>query len=342
MKVLVTGGCGFLGSHVCELFRQKGWDVIAYDSLTKFEYSRTGYKTNEVRDYNFNFLTSIGVPTVIADIRDFKLLAKVVNHIDLIIHTAAQPAMTVAIEDPVLDFDVNVKGTLNVLEVARANKIPVASCSTIHVYGNEVNEHLTEEFLRLTHPRKAISEECTIMHGILSPLHASKRALELYTQAYIDTYNLPAAAFRLTGIYGPRQFGGEDHGWVANFAIRTILGLPIKIFGTDKQVRDILYVKDAAKAFLNWYEAGCPPGTYNVGGGPKTATSIRELLDLLEELTGKRSAEELLPKRLGDLWWFVSDYSRASNTFDWRPETLPKEGLEQLVKWIEENKELFT
>jgi len=317
------------------------WEVIAYDNMSKHELARTGYNVEAMRDYNLNYLESISVPTIIADLRDFKTLSKVTSPCDYIIHTAAQPAMTIAIEDPVLDFDINVKGTLNVLEAARANRIPVVNCSTIHVYGNEFNELLTEEPTRLVYPKTAISEECTVMRGILSPLHASKRAVELYTQVYSDTYNLPAAAFRLTGIYGPRQFGGEDHGWVANFAVRTILSLPIKIFGTDKQVRDILYVEDAARAFLDWYETGCPSGIYNVGGGPKTVISTGELLNMLEELTGKRSYVELLDKRLGDLHWFVSDYSRATEVFGWKPKTLPREGVEELVEWIEQNKELF-
>jgi len=344
MKVLVTGGCGFLGSHVCELFKDKGWEVVAYDNLTKFEYNRAGFK-DEVRDYSLGFLESIGVLTTIADIRDVKTLTKVANHSDYIVHCAAQPAMTVAIEDPVLDFDINVKGTLNVLEVARANRTPIALCSTIHVYGNGLNNQLgkdlpgdTRFYRNTTHN---VREDEPLLGGTLSPLHASKRALELYTQAYIDSYDLPAAAFRLTGIYGSRQFGGEDHGWIANFTIKTILDLPVKIFGTDKQVRDILYVKDAAQAFLDWYETDCPSGIYNIGGGPKTATSIKELLSLLEELAGKRSTAELHPKRLGDLWWFISDYSKATKAFGWRPKVLPKEGLTELVDWIEANKEMF-
>ncbi len=340
MKVLVTGGCGFLGSHVCELFKQKGWEVVAYDNMTKFEYNRAGFKY-EVRAYNFNFLESIRVPTIIADIRDLKTLSRAANYSDYIIHCAAQPAMTIAIEDPVLDFDVNVKGTLNVLEVARANKIPVALCSTIHVYGNKLNKSLTEQSTRFSHPNTVINEDYPIMRGTLSPLHTSKRALELYTQTYIDTYDLSAKAFRLTGIYGPRQFGGEDHGWVANFTIKTILDLPIKIFGTDKQVRDILYVKDAASAFLEWYEYGGPSGIYNIGGGPETSTSIKELLHLLERLTGRCSKVELLDKRLGDLHWFVSDYSKATQAFGWEPEMLPEEGVKELVDWVETDKELF-
>lgn len=341
MKILVTGGCGFLGSHVCELFRKEGWEVISLDNLTKFEYSRTGYNTETIRNYNLKFLEDIGVPTIIDDIRNFKMLGKVASKCDFIVHCAAQPAMTIALEDPQLDEDINVKGTLCVLEVAKRVGIPVVNCSTIHIYGNGINECLEEKEDRFEHQPISISEDDKILTGKLTPLHASKRTTELYVQAYIDSYDLRAANFRLTGIYGPRQFGGEDHGWVANFAIRTIFGLPVKIFGTDKQVRDILYVKDAARAFHDWYEAGCPSGTYNIGGGPYTSTSIRELLRLLKQITGKESFIEWMPERRGDLWWFISNYDKATKAFGWKPTVYPLEGLWQLVRWISENKELF-
>lgn len=332
-----------MGSHVCELFKEKGWDVIAYDNLTKFEYSRAFKNAEAIRDYNLRFLESIGVPTLIADILDLKMLKKATNGCNLIAHCAAQPAMTIAIQDPLLDFDVNVRGTLNVLEACREKNVPMVNCSTIHMYGNWLNIHLKEDEARFMSDRftEGVSEDTAILGGTVSPLHASKRAAELYVQTYIDTYNLPAANFRLTGIYGPRQFGGEDHGWVANFTIRTLLGQPIKIFGTDKQVRDILYVKDAAQAFYNWFQQGCPPGTYNIGGGRETSISIKELLDLLQKLTGKRSSTELLPKRHGDLWWFISDYSKAKETFGWHPETPPGMGIRKLVDWIEKERSLF-
>ena len=341
-KILVTGGSGFLGSHVCELFKEKGWDVVAYDNLTKFEYSRAFKNVEAVRDYNLHFLESIDVPTIIDDIENVKMLRKAMKGCDLVAHCAAQPAMTIAIEDPVLDFQTNVLGTLGVLELCREKNIPIVNCSTIHMYGNEgINAELDETPTRFVHIDGAIGEEHPLLLGAVSPLHASKRAAELYVQAYINTYGLKAANFRLTGIYGPRQFGGEDHGWVANFTIRTLLEQPIKVFGVDKQVRDILYVKDAANAFYMWFEAGCPSGTYNIGGGPKCAISIQELLDMLEVQTGMRSKVELLPKRHGDLWWFISDYTKAKEAFGWSPQVRPAIGIDSLIQWIEEERSVF-
>ena len=192
-------------------------------------------------------MKSIGVEIVESDICELDALSDAIKGCDFVAHCAAQPAMTIAIENPRLDFEVNVLGTINVLDACRRFDIPVVNCSTIHVYGNEgINHALVEEETRLVLPSFPINENNPLLDGLISPLHASKRTAELYVQSYIDTYGLKAANFRLTGIYGPRQFGGEDHGWVANFIIKTILGRPIKIFGTDKQVRDILYVKDAA------------------------------------------------------------------------------------------------
>lgn len=342
MKVVVTGGCGFLGSHVCELFASRGWDVLAFDNLTKFEYNRAGFN-DAIRSYNQNFLKSIGIPLVVADIRDEDAVEKAcADNTDYIINCAAQPAMTIAIEDPKLDFDVNVRGTLNLINAAFVRNIPIANCSTIHVYGNGINMSLIENPTRFIHDTvEEIDEHAQLLTGKLSPLHASKRTIEIYSQAYADTYNLKAACFRLTGIYGPRQFGGEDHGWVANFAIRTLLNRPIKIFGTDLQVRDILYVKDAAQAFLDWYDNCCPAGTYNVGGGQSTAISIQELLGYLTSITGKTSPVELLQARHGDLWWFVTDAQKARLNFDWQPEVLPTEGVQALVNWIQQEKHLF-
>lgn len=346
MKVLVTGGCGFLGSHICEHYIKKNWQVIAYDNLTKFEYSRVPYFDVEtVRDYNLKLLEEMGVTTVVDDIRNKKMLMKVAKNCDYIIHTAAQPAMTIALEDPQLDFDVNVQGTLNVLEAAKQNKVPMVNCSTIHVYGNGLNKQLATPLEEDTRFEKlgliTINEDEPILTGTLTPLHASKRAAEIYVQTYIDTYKLRAANFRLTGMYGPRQLGGEDHGWVANFAIRTILDLPIKIFGTDKQVRDILYVTDAVKAFDTWHRAGCPPGTYNIGGGEATITSIRDCLSILTRITGKVQDMKMKPARQGDLYYFVCDVRKAKQEFGWEPKVLPLGGLENLVSWIEENLKLF-
>lgn len=340
MKVLVTGGCGFLGLHTCQYFREKGNEVISFDNMTKYELGRTGYATEEARNYNWNLLKGLGVNLIKGDVRNYEQLLEVAKGCDFIIHTAAQPAMTISWEDPELDFSTNVRGTFNVLKVAREYKIPIVSCATIHIYGNKINERLKEGEARYLLEPPEINEDYPIMEGVLTPLHVSKRAAELYLQTFIDTYQLTAASFRLTGIYGPNQFGGEDHGWVANFAIRAVLGQPINIYGTGKQIRDILYVKDAVLAFEAFYKSR-KPGIYNVGGSSKTAISLIECIELLKEVTRKEIKVNFGPDRLGDLRYFICDTQKAKRDLNWQAETLPKEGITNLVNWINENINLF-
>lgn len=340
MKVIVTGGCGFLGTHVCEYYNKRGDDVIAYDSLTKCELKRTGYATDEARDDNKNYLKHIGVKVVKADVRDMEVLMKNCRGADYIIHTAAQPAMTISWEDPQLDFSTNVIGTFNVLEVARQLKIPVASCATVHVYGNKINESLKEAKTRYVRNPVSIDEKYPTLEGKISPLHASKGAGDIYVRTYIDTYGLEAASFRLTGIYGPRQFGGEDHGWVANFAIRAVLGWPLNIYGTGKQVRDILYATDVCEAFQAFYEQR-KPGIYNIGGGEKNIISLIECIKLIGEILGKKPKVNFCESRFGDLQYFVCDITKARNALRWEPRVRPKEGVTHLINWIKSNKKLF-
>jgi CDP-paratose 2-epimerase len=348
MKVLVTGAAGFLGSHVCELFAMKGWQVVGYDSLTKYELARTGYNAQKAREHNVNFLKSIGADVILGDvvgeIRNYSALFFAARGCDYIINCAAQPAMTIALEDPMYDADVNIMGTLNILQVARKLNVPVALCSTIHVYGNEMNEFMnpTGRFYWWgANNQGEIDEENELLTGQTTPLHVSKYADELYARAFTESYGLKVFTARLTGIYGERQFGGEDHGWVANFAIKTLLNQPITVFGTDKQVRDILYVKDAAQAFYDWFENGQVSGVYNIGGGVPCITSIKMYLDMLHEITGKNQAVTLAPARKGDLWYFCCDTTKALKFFGWKPTVLPKDGLVRLVDWVKENEEIF-
>jgi CDP-paratose 2-epimerase len=340
MRVLITGGCGFLGSHVCQYYREKGDEVIAFDNMTKRELARTGYVTEGARNYNWDLLKNLGVDLVRGDIRDFNQLLETAKGCDYIIHTAAQPAMTISWEDPDLDFTTNVLGTFNVLKTAREYKIPVASCATIHIYGTKINDELKERKTRYERDPAEIDENYPIMRGVLTPLHASKSSAEIYVQTFIDTYKLEAASFRLTGIYGPNQFGGEDHGWVANFSIRALLGQPINIFNTGKQVRDIIYAKDVARAFDAFYLAR-KPGIYNIGGGPKAAISLIECVDLLREITGKDIKVNFVGERLGDLYYFICDIDKAKKELNWQPEIMPEEGITNLVNWIKENINLF-
>jgi len=342
MKVLVTGGCGFLGSNVCLFYKQKGADVIAYDNLTKHEFNKNPYMNEKARSFNKELLEKNGITVAVKDIRDKDTLLEYTNDCNYICHTAAQPAMTISWEDPEIDFSVNSYGTFNVLECARIHDIPVAICSSIHTYGpDRINSQLTESETRYIREPISISEDEPILQGVVTPLHASKRSNEIYTQAYIDTYKLKAACFRLTGIYGENQFGGEDHGWVANFSIRAVIDLPITIFGTGKQLRDILYATDAVAAFDHFYNNPVS-GVYTLGGGPNNMISLIESIEMIEEITKKNINIVYKEERFGDLKYFVADFSKFNNATGWEPKVGPPEGINNLLKWVKNNEHLFS
>lgn len=340
MKILITGGCGFLGTHTCQYFKKKGWDVVSFDNMTKYELARTGYAAEEARNYNWNLLKDLGVDLIKGDVRDYEQLLEAGKDCDFIAHTAAQSAMTISWEDPDLDFTTNVLGTFNVLKVAREYKIPVVSCATVHIYGPGINEGLKEGETRYLREPAEIDENQSTLTGNLTPLHASKRSAEIYLQTFIDTYKITAGSFRLTGIYGPNQFGGEDHGWVANFAIRAVLGKEINVYGSGKQVRDIIYARDVAAAFDAFYQ-NRKSGIYNVGGGSKTAISLIECVKLLEEILGKKIKVNFRRERPGDLRYFICDTAKAKRELNWEAKILPKEGIINLVNWIKSNISLF-
>jgi len=295
----------------------------------------------ESRNHNKNLLENKGVQVVVEDIRDKEALFKHCEGVSYICHAAAQPTMTMSWENPELDFSTNTRGTFNVLEAARKFKVPVVTCSTVHTYGpDKINSELREKETRYTKDPVEISEGEPLLQGVITPLHASKRSNEIYTQCYIDTFKLKAACFRLTGIYGPNQFGGEDHGWVANFAIRNVLKMPLTIFGTGKQLRDILYATDVAKAFEAFYNNPVP-GMYIIGGGKENMISLIECIKLIDEITGEKSNIKFEEERFGDLKYFVGDCSKFHRATDWKPEILPKEGIKKLIDWINKNRNLF-
>lgn len=341
MRILVTGGCGFAGSHTCEYFRNKGATVTSFDNLTTYELRRTGYAVMSAREHNKALLRSFGVTMATGDIRDLDKLSFYAKQADFIIHTAAQPAVTISLEDPVLDFTTNVIGTFNVLECARKYAVPTVSCATIHVYGNSINDRLVEQNSRYRHVPGTISEAYPLGGGTLTPLHASKISGDMLVKAYADSFNLPVASFRLTGLYGTRQFGGEDHGWVANFVIRALTGKPITVYGTGKQVRDILYVDDLVKAFERFYRYQ-KPGVYNIGGGPSARISLLETLELIQRLSKKRLSVSFKPGRKGDLRYFVCNKAKAEKMLHWQPRVLPRVGITRMLSWTKKNIHLFT
>lgn len=338
MRVLITGVAGFLGTHVAEYFKNKGWEVIGIDNLTNYELKRAKFNVKKSREHNLEFLESIGVEFIKEDIRTVYINR--FQDVDFIIHCAAQPAMTVAIENPKYDADNNIMGVVNMLEIARKLNIPFVNCSSIHVYGNNLNNELIEEKTRFKCEPPTIDENKKILDGDLTPLHVSKRTTELYTQTYAETYGIRAASFRLTGMYGPRQFGGMDHGWVANFAIRTLKGREITIYDTAKQVRDILYAEDAARAFLMWYENGSSE-IFNIGGGIEASISLRECIDIIAQQSNKEPIIKMDKKRFGDLYYFVCDYQKAKKDFGWGPTIFPVDGIKKLIGWIKQNEAIL-
>jgi len=336
MKLLVTGAAGFLGTHVCSLFRDMGWDVLGIDSLTDFELKRAKFDIEKSREHNLNFLHKIGVTFWKKDCRNITAgqILDDYGRLDFIIHCAAQPAMTVALEDPKYDADNNILSIISMLQIARKLKCPIVNCSSIHVYGNAGNENLVEGDTRFISD-KEFDENTPILTGELTPLHVSKYATELYVKSFSQMYGVRAANFRFTGMYGERQFGGMDHGWVANFVIRAKTNKPVTVFGTSRQVRDILYAEDAARAFYAWFSRDGSNDTFNIGGGLKNSISLKECLDYLKK------EYTIAPKRQGDLWYFVCDYKKAKADFGWEPIVSNEYGLKKLCDWVEANKNIL-
>ena len=344
-RVLVTGGAGFVGSHAVAYYDDNGSDVTALDNLSRVETLETADESRNTAAYNWEYLKENhpDVELVRADIRDEERLESVVEGHDAVVHTAGQVAVTASITDPRTDFEVNAEGTFNVLEAARkAESDPaVVLASTNKVYGNNVNDvPVREEESRYWYDdpdfEDGIPESLSIDGCEHTPYGTSKLAADLYAQDYAERNEVRAAAFRMSCIYGPRQFGNEDQGWVAHFAISTLRDEPLTIFGDGKQVRDVLYVEDlirAYDAFLS--DPDGKPAVYNVGGGPENTTSLLEFLDLLEAKTGARSDVSFDEWREGDQKVYVSDIGRAAEHLDWEPQVDFETGIERFVDWHE-------
>jgi len=345
-NVLVTGGAGFVGSHAAEYYAKKGSDVTVLDNLSRVDTLETADESRATGAYNWEYLQSElpSITLIEEDIRNEERLEEIVEGHDAIVHTAGQVAVTSSLEDPRNDFEVNAEGTFNILEAARkADSDPaVAFASTNKVYGNNVNEiPIREENDRYWYDdpsfESGVPESLSIDDCEHTPYGVSKLTGDLYVQDYARRGVVDAAAFRMSCIYGPRQFGNEDQGWVAHFILSTLRDEPLTIFGDGKQVRDVLYVKDlirAYDAFLSDPED--KPSVFNMGGGPENTTSLVELLDQIETETGKRTTISYDEWREGDQKVYVSDISRASEELAWQPEVSFDAGVRKFLDWAEE------
>jgi CDP-paratose 2-epimerase len=346
MKILITGGAGFIGSHLAEFYAHKGDDVIVFDNLSRAEL--LGYGTANAM-YNWNYLKGYdNIELIKGDVRDAERINHAARDADVIVHAAAQTAVTTSLENPRTDFEINVVGTLNVLEAARLgeNNPCVIYCSTNKVYGDNVNKIPVREKEKRyefadDNYKKGIPEEFSTDLCEHTPYGVSKYAGDLYIQDYGHLYGLKTGVFRMSCIYGTRQFGVEDQGWVAWFTIATISGKPLTIYGDGKQVRDVLYVSDLISAYDRFITSNLKHAVFNLGGGYENTLSLLELLDLLEELTGKRMEISYADWRPSDQKVYISDISKVKETLKWKPEVNPREGIKKLVEWVRENERLF-
>lgn len=345
MNVLVTGGAGFIGSHVAEYYMKRGEHVVVFDNLKRNEILGRKIASSEE---NWNYLKSSGkIRLVSGDIRNYEDLKEAARNCEVIVHTAAQVAVTSSVLDPRTDFEINAIGTFNVEEVARLNDSVLIYSSTNKVYGDNVNKIGVEErekyyaYSDMTYS-KGIPEEFPIDITHHSPYGSSKLAADIYVQDYHYTYGLRTAVFRQSCIYGERQYGVEDQGWVAWFVIALMTGRHITVYGDGKQVRDVLYVGDLVESYDAFLNSKLNHGVFNLGGGPDNTLSLLQLLDLLERFTGLKPSLSFDDWRPADQRVYISDISKAQKLLNWAPRINPEEGVKKVVDWVSGNKERFT
>ncbi len=339
-RLLITGGAGFIGVNSARYFLKKGWSVTILDNL-----SRKGSDVNADR-FKKEF-PAIGI--IKADVtRDRDALAKAVGAHDAVLHLAAQVAVTTSITDPKNDLEQNILGTFNVLEAIRtsANKPSIIYTSTNKVYGA-----LEAYPVREAEKRYEFIDEAYRTYGIPesqqldfhSPYGCSKGAADQYVVDYGRIYGLRTLALRQSCIYGLNQFGVEDQGWLAWFTIAAMQGKPITIYGTGKQVRDILFADDLARLYELCFAKidTVNARAFNVGGGPSNTISLIELLERIKNEFGYAPKLSYADPRAGDQPVFVADIRAIEKEYGWKPEVSAEEGIPRMHQWFVENKELI-
>jgi CDP-paratose 2-epimerase len=330
--ILITGGAGFVGSNLAHRLLSAGHKVRLLDNL-----SRAGVERNlRWLIETHGDLVDIEVP----DLRNLSIIRHAVRDASQVFHFAAQVAVTSSLDDPIEDFEINARGTLNVLEAIRAaqNPPPLVFTSTNKVYGNLADLEFIKEGTRYAPKDLSIRERGIGENRPLdfhSPYGCSKGAADQYVVDYARTYRIPALVFRMSCIYGPHQYGNEDQGWVAHFVIRSMAGKPITIYGDGMQVRDILFVEDLVDAFLlaQQHMNRLAGNAFNIGGGAANSISLLELLDLLAELHGGERSVRFEDWRAADQRYYVADTSKFSGLTGWQPRVGVHEGVRRLYEW---------
>ncbi len=338
-SVLVFGGAGFIGSNLVQrLLETTDAKIHIFDNL-----SRCGVR------HNLDSLQKMAAHSgrlqiTVGDVRDAAMVERAVRFATEIYHFAAQVAVTTSVADPRLDFEINVGGTLNILEAARkTGRRPfMLFTSTNKVYGDLSAHALVRKATRYKYADiPGISELQPL--DFHSPYGCSKGAADQYVRDYSRMYGIPTVVFRMSCIAGPRQFGNEDQGWVAHFLYSALRGAPIVIYGDGRQVRDVLCVDDLLRAMeaVREHTSVTAGQIYNVGGGPNNTVSLLELVEKIEAITGSRLEYEQDEPRPGDQLVYVTDFSKLHRDAAWQPEYSVSQTLQRIYEWWKRNRELF-
>jgi len=333
LPILVIGGAGFIGSNLAHSLLADGHRVTVFDNLSRpgVERNLDWLRRNAGDQLHF----------IRGDIRDAAAISTAVRDVAAVYHLAAQTAVTTSLHDPQDDFSVNAQGTLNVLEAVRrtGRRVPVIFSSTNKVYGSLGDVAIAEDDGRYL-PADAQLRAHGIGEGrpldFCTPYGCSKGVADQYVLDYAASFALPTAVLRMSCIYGPRQFGTEDQGWVAHFLIAALKGQPLTIYGDGKQVRDILFVDDAVAAYRAVL-ANIDTITgraFNLGGGPGNDVSVNQVLAEIERLTGRGLDIARGPWRQGDQYYFVADTRRLQTELGWQPRTDWRSGIARLMDWL--------
>lgn len=335
MRVIITGGAGFIGSNAAARYLERGDEVVIVDNL-----ARAGTREN------LRWLKERGTPKFYAaDLREAEAINGIFRNFrdaSLILHLGGQVAVTSSVADPRSDFEVNALGTLNVLEAMRRNRMQAVLiyASTNKVYGGLKQVEVVESPTRYKYAAMphGVSEQMQI--DFHSPYGCSKGAADQYVVDYHRVYGLNTVVFRQSCIYGARQFGIEDQGWVAWFLIAAALGRPITIYGDGKQVRDVLCVEDLLEAFdaARVNITAARGRVYNIGGGPANAISLLDLIDHVGKIRGEKLGYVNREWRPGDQRIYVSDIRRARSELKWKPRVPWRTGVETLNAWVAANR----
>ncbi len=336
---LVTGGAGFIGCNYAHRLLSRGEQVTVYDNLSR---RGSGANVSWLREQH----GAESFRMVVGDVRDYDTLAQAAQGTDVVVHLAGQTAVTTSVKDPRSDFEDNALGTFNALEAARhADTNPVfIYASTNKVYGGMEDVVVIEQETRYAYRDFPLGIPETQPLDFHSPYGCSKGAGDQYVRDYARIYGLPTVVFRQSCIYGPRQMGVEDQGWVAWFIIAAVTGQPITIYGNGKQVRDVLFIDD----LLGAYDAAIARidvsagQVYNVGGGPAHTMSVwAEFAPILERLTGHSIPVSGGDWRPGDQPIYISDIRKAGHELGWQPRVGVEQGIRRLYEWVVANRELF-